>query len=109
MPGLVPFIVIVISSCDRSPGEGGEVTRRMATFIFIGLGTEGRNPNLQSSCCLVVFHRVGAPVGIFTSYHLQHGVDSPGNTDQSVTNIRGGQSGYILENMSSLCCHVPCL
>lgn len=79
MPGSVPFIVIVICSCDRSPG-GGEVTRKMATFIFMGLGTERRNPNLQNSCCLVVFHSVGPSVGFFTPYHLQHEVDSPENT-----------------------------
>lgn len=50
------------------------MTRQMATFIFIGLGTEGRNLNLQSSCCFVVFHRVETPVGMFTPYHLQHEV-----------------------------------
>ena len=107
--GLVPFIVIVICSCDGSPGERGEVTRQMASFIFIGLGTEGQNPNLQSSCCLVVFCRVRAPVGIFTPYHLQREVNSPENTYCSVPNISGGQSGYILGNISSLCCRVPCL
>lgn len=85
------------------------MTRQMATFIFIGLGTEGRNPNLQSSCCLVVFRRVGATAGIFAPYHLQHAVDSPENTDRTVSNIRGGQSHHILKSTFSLCYHVPCL
>lgn len=77
---LVPFIVIEICLCDKSSGEGGEVTRQMATFIFICSGSGGWNPNLWSSYCLVVFSRVGVPVGIFTPYHVQHDVDSPENT-----------------------------
>ena len=85
------------------------MTGQMVTLVFIGFGTGGQNPNLQSSCRLVVFCRTGAPAGTFTPYQLQHEVDSPENTYQSVTKIRGGQSGYDLENTSSLCCRVPCL
>lgn len=37
----------------QNPWRRTEVTRQMATFTFIGLDTEGWNPDWQSSCCEV--------------------------------------------------------
>lgn len=70
------------------------MTRQMAAFIVIGLGTGGWTPDWQGSCCQdVAFQWVGVPGGIFTLYQLQHEVDSPENTYQGVTKIRSGQAG----------------
>lgn len=77
----------------QNPCRRREVTRQMATFISIGLGTERWNANWQSSFCQVAFQWVGVPGGIFTPYQLQHEVDSPENTYQGVTKTRSGQTG----------------
>lgn len=84
-------------NCDllvwQNPWRRREVTRQMATFIFMGLGAEGWSPDWQSSCCQAGFQWVGAPGGIFTPYQLQYEVDSPENTYQDETKIRSGQRG----------------
>lgn len=91
--GFSPFLC----NCDllvwQNPWRKREVTRQMATFIFMSLGAEGWSPDWQSSCCRAGFQWVGAPGRIFTPYQLQYEELVSRKHLQGVTKIRSRQRG----------------